>query len=171
MKEAIITDLNGLFVDVALVDISETGYLSLTAPDDRSQDGQQQITGYQVALSVPPGLYKPRFDRASYDAHQDATDTFNAARAEWLSKSEDERGQEPVAPIPPAFWGEGLTPEEIAALQPAPPEPTAEQLRMAQLETDNALLLLDLAGTQARQLQAEQDHAALLLQLAEGGVL
>ncbi|MCM3747468.1 hypothetical protein M3223_08880 [Paenibacillus pasadenensis] len=167
MKEAIITDLNGLFVDVDLVDDSETGYLLLTAPDDPYDNEDAPITGYRVALPVPGGLYRPRFDREAYDLHQAAEVAHAAAMVAWLTLPEEERGPEPFAPEAPAFWVEGLTPEEIEALQPAPPEPTPDQLRIEQLEVDNALLLLDLAETQARQQQGEQDNALLLLSQAE----
>lgn len=167
MKEAIITDLSGLYINVVLVDNIETGYLPLTAPDDPYDNEDAPITGYRVALPVPDGLYRPRFDREAYDLHQAADVAHAAAMVAWITLPEEERGPEPVAPIAPAFWVEGLTPEEIAALQPAPPEPTEEQIRIEQLEADNALLLLDLAETQARQQQAEQDNAMLLLSQAE----
>ncbi|SDR81185.1 hypothetical protein SAMN05444162_0098 [Paenibacillaceae bacterium GAS479] len=171
MKEAIITDLYGLFIDVEIVNDSETGYLPLFAPDDPYDDKPAQMTGYRVALPVTPGLYRPRFDRTAYDLHQAAEVAHAAAMVAWLTLPEEERGPEPVDPIAPAFWVEGLTPEEIAALQPTLPEPTAEQLRISQLETDNAMLLLQQAEAESRLQKSELDQAALLLQLVEGGVI
>ncbi|SDT26374.1 hypothetical protein SAMN05444162_3600 [Paenibacillaceae bacterium GAS479] len=171
MKEAIITDLNGLYVDVALVDDNETGYLPLTAPDDPYDNEAAPITGYRVALPVTPGFYRPRFDREAYDAHQASISAYVVAKATWLAIPEGERGSEPAAPAVPPYWVEGLAPEDIAALQSTLPEPTPEQVRIRQLETDNAALLLSQAETEGRLQKSEQDHAELLLALAERGVI
>ncbi|ASS66365.1 MULTISPECIES: hypothetical protein [unclassified Paenibacillus] len=161
MKEAIITDLNGLLVDVALVDDRETGYLPIY--DTQADDGEPQLRGYRVALPVPGGLHRPRFDREAYDVHLEALEAYTDDLAAWEGLPEDERGDPPTAPDTPAFWTEGLTPEEIEALQPGPSKPSP----IEQLQADNTLLLLDLAETQARQAQAEQDNALQLLTIAE----
>ncbi|OXM15235.1 hypothetical protein [Paenibacillus herberti] len=171
MKEAIITDLNGLFIDVELVDDNETGYLPLSAPDDPYDNEVAPITGYRVALPVTPGFYRPRFDREAYDAHQASLSSYVVAKAAWLALPEGERGPEPTAPASTAYWVEGLAPEDIAALQLTLPRPSPEQVRIRQLETDNATLLLSQAETEARLQKSEQDHAGLLLALVEGGVI
>ncbi len=166
MKEAIITDLDGLLVDVALVDDRETGYSPIYETPGVPEAGEQQepeLIGYRVSVPVPVGLYCPRFDRESYDAYLDAQAVNRDDLAAWEGLPEDERGELPEIPVAPAFWIEGLTPKEIEALQPGPPEPSP----IEQLQTDNALLLLDLAETQARQAQAEQDYALQLLTIAE----
>ncbi|CDN45036.1 hypothetical protein [Paenibacillus sp. P22] len=190
MKEAIITNLEGLLADVALVDDRETGYLPIYETQGVPKGDEQpelKLNGYRVAVPVPSGLYRPRFAREVYDAYQAALAAYRDDLASWESLS-DMRGERPLAPVAQAFWIEGLTPEEIEALQPPPPEPSP----IEQLQANNAALLLDLAETQARQQQAEQDnmllqlqqaeskariqiaeqdHADLLLQLVEGGVL
>jgi hypothetical protein len=64
-------------------------------------------------------------------------------------------------------WIETATPEELAEWQP----PETPSQKIANLETENALLALELATTQLRLEQAEQEQAALLLELVDKGVL
>lgn len=161
MKEAIITDLDGLLADVALADDSETGYSSIY--ETAAVGGEPELIGYRVAVPVPAGLYRPRFDKLAYDEHQEALRLHLSAVAAWEALPDHERSEWPQQPNVPAFWVEGLTPEEIASLQSG----THEISPVEQLQADNALLLLDLAETQARQAQTEQDNAILLLAVAE----
>lgn len=65
------------------------------------------------------------------------------------------------------------TQEEIDAENvPLPqPEPTAEQLRIEQLEAENAMMALEVANANIRLDQAEQAQADLMLTLVMEGVL
>jgi len=54
---------------------------------------------------------------------------------------------------------------------PPPPPPTPEQIRLNQLESENAFIALELVDTQIRLDQTEQTQADLLLLLVEKGVV
>ncbi len=173
MKEAIITDLDGLLVDVALVDDRETGYSPIYetpgVPDGDKRPEPEQI-GYRVSVPVPAGLHRPRFDRESYDVYQDAQAVYRDDLAAWEALPEDERGEQPVRPEASAFWIEGLTPEEIKALQPGPPEPTPAE-RIGQLEAESTSTMLAVAEVYEEQATSaavqEQQSVETMLGLAE----
>ncbi|MBY3623742.1 hypothetical protein HGO21_29960 [Acinetobacter sp. CUI P1] len=133
MKEAIITDIDGLYTDVTLVSDTEFGVTPLyeisTSEYDHDTPAHETpepaLVGYRVAVSVPAGLYKPHFDLVAWNAWQDAVletqsdyaDELHDWREQWAEG--EEQGPEPVY-TPPAqpdnLWIEGLTPEEIAEL-------------------------------------------------------
>lgn len=50
-------------------------------------------------------------------------------------------------------------------------KPTSDQLRIAQLEGEAAMLALELVATQIRLDQSESDHTALLFELVDKEVL
>ncbi|OMD99633.1 hypothetical protein BSK60_33660, partial [Paenibacillus odorifer] len=70
MKEAIITDMNGLYTDVTIVSDTEFGVTPLyeipTSEYDHDTPANETpepvLVGYRVAVPVPAGLYKPHFD-------------------------------------------------------------------------------------------------------------
>jgi hypothetical protein len=70
MKEALIVDLDGFIIDVELVPQDTYGVtnlfetLELHEPEEGegASDPELALVGYRVAIPVPPGLYKPRFD-------------------------------------------------------------------------------------------------------------
>ncbi|WP_068773466.1 hypothetical protein [Paenibacillus sp. FJAT-26967] len=68
MKEAIITDTLGVFEETTLVTDDVIGvfpiYGPLPHPEEGSAEVQQEpkITGYRIAVGVPPGLYRPKWD-------------------------------------------------------------------------------------------------------------
>lgn len=72
MKEALIVDLDGFIADVELVSLDTygvTGIYETSQPAEPETgeavpDPEQTLVGYRVAIPVPPGLYKPRFDFA-----------------------------------------------------------------------------------------------------------
>lgn len=163
MKEAIITDLNGLYTDVALVSDAEFGVTPLyelpipdLGTDLPTEAPDPVLIGYRVAVPVRPGLYRPRFDLTAWDTYtqseREAYEIYlQGPLAEWLQEADNEdRGTKPVytPPEQAAYWIEGLTPEEIAALHP-PAEPTENEkvqlaiaeLALAQAEDINALQL------------------------------
>ncbi|WP_248930148.1 hypothetical protein [Paenibacillus hamazuiensis] len=100
MKEAIIVDKDGFYLEPTLVDDHVSGVFPLSElSGSRDYTTGSQIDtsleifeAYQVAISVPPGLYKPRFD-------------FEAGE-----------------------WTEGLSPEEIDTLRSKSQPQTIEHM-------------------------------------------
>ncbi|MCM3290223.1 hypothetical protein M3661_08790 [Paenibacillus sp. MER 180] len=202
MKEAIITDLNGRYIEPTLVVDSVTGVFDRMEPvqsganDDAESLASQQndsnlptepktkLVGYTVAIPLPDGLYEPTFDVHGY---RKAKVDYDLAYVEYLgalAKHDPASGKPaPKRPTPvdaSSYWSNGLTKEEIEALQPKPVPTELDQLRI-----ENAKLLLHVAELEAKsdkhteatnELQSHntaltQDHATLLLQLAEKGVI
>lgn len=64
MKEAIIIDLNGFYVEPTLVANSVTGVFPIEeyVVPEGGDEPTKVTTGYTVAIDVPGGLYKPKFD-------------------------------------------------------------------------------------------------------------
>ncbi|CAH8716861.1 XkdW family protein [Paenibacillus thiaminolyticus] len=140
MKEAIITDLSGRYIEPMLVTDSVTGIFDrreLVEPKEvfpkPEQDDAQQaepetiLVGYTVAIPMPDGLYQPIFDIEGY---REAEADFNAAYSEYLAAmaehdpESDDPQPEPPQPVDgTSFWRNGLTDEEIEALNP-PPRPS-----------------------------------------------
>ncbi|MFD3271531.1 hypothetical protein ACE3MS_15535 [Paenibacillus dendritiformis] len=209
MKEAIITDLSGRYNEPTLVADSVTGVFDRREPvepdepgtlpqpepgprdDEQPDEPETVLVGYTVAVQMPDGLYQPTFDIKGYRAAQEA---YKAAYAEYmaaLAEHDPESGEplpEPPQPVDGAsYWRNGLTDEEIEALNP-PQQPSELELlqqenarllmQVAELEAsdmqqtmDTGALLLQNAELDAKNQQLTQDHGALLLQLAEKGVL
>lgn len=140
MKEALITDLSGRYIEPTLVADSVTGVFDRREPVEPKDvdpgldpDGKQRaepepvLVGYTVAVPMPDGLYQPIFDVEGY---REAEAGFNAAYADYLAAmaeydpESDEPQPEPPQPVDgPSFWRNGLTDEEIEVLNP-PPQPS-----------------------------------------------
>lgn len=202
MKEAIITDLNGRYIEPTLVADSVTGVFDRMEPVQTGADDAESLAsqndsnlpteakpqtilvGYTVAIPLPDGLYEPTFDVQGY---RKAKADYDLAYVEYLgalAKHDPASGKPaPQRPTPvdaSSYWSNGLTEEEIEALQPKPVPTELDQLRI-----ENAKLLLHVAELEAKsekhteatnELQSHnaaltQDHATLLLQLAEKGVI
>ncbi|BFH66022.1 hypothetical protein J27TS7_08670 [Paenibacillus dendritiformis] len=122
MKEAYITDLSGRYIEPTLVVDSVTGVF------ERREDEQETVlVGYTVAVPMPDGLYQPIFDvegyRAAQEAYEAALTEYMAALAEHDPESDEPQPEAPKAVDGPRFWRNGLTDEEIEALNP-PPQPS-----------------------------------------------
>lgn len=201
MKEAIITDLNGRYIEPTLVAESVTGVfdrmepvqtdannaaltVSQQADTNLPTEPKTKLVGYTVAIPLPDGLYEPTFDVHGY---RKAKADYDLAYVEYLgalAKHDPTSGKPaPQRPAPvdaSSFWSNGLTEEEIEALQPKPVPTELDQLRI-----ENAKLLLHVAELEAKSdkhveatnelrfqnVELTQDHATLLLQLAEKGVI
>ncbi|NEZ42544.1 hypothetical protein [Paenibacillus alvei] len=201
MKEAIITDLNGRYIEPTLVADSVTGVFDRTEPvqtgsndaellasqqngDNLPTEVKTKLVGYTVAIPLPDGLYEPTFDVPGY---RKAKADYDLAYVEYLgalAKHDPTSGkpapQRPASVDASSFWRNGLTEEEIEALQPKPLPTELDQLRI-----ENAKLLLHAAELEAKSdkhveatselrsqnVELTQDHATLLLQLAEKGVI
>ncbi|XID92512.1 hypothetical protein ACF3MZ_29295 [Paenibacillaceae bacterium WGS1546] len=135
MKEAIKTDLDGLYIEPVIVPLSRTGITEIREllPVEENEEHQEVITGYIIAEKVPQGLFKPRWDFSLWEAYQqelvESKRLYEQVYAEWASLDEEERGEQPVyaAPERPECWVEGLTQEEIDELRNAPQPKTIEQ--------------------------------------------
>ncbi|MGG0814516.1 hypothetical protein ABE142_17910 [Paenibacillus alvei] len=201
MKEAIITDLNGRYIEPTLVADSVTGVFDRTEPvltdaDDTvlttshqtdtnlPTEPKTKLVGYTVAIPLPDGLYEPTFDVQGYRKAKADYDLVYVEYLGALAKHDPSSGKPaPQRPTPvdaSSYWSNGLTEEEIEALQPESVPTELDQLRI-----ENAKLLLHVAELEAKsdkhleatnELQSHnaaltQDHATLLLQLAEKGVI
>lgn len=143
MKEAIITDLSGRYIEPTLVSDSVTGVFYRREalepdepgpqPEPEPRDNEQPdepetvLVGYTVAVPMPDGLYQPIFDVEGY---REAEAAYKAAYAEYMTAlaehdpESDDPQPEPPQPVDgPSFWRNGLTDEEIEALNP-PPQPS-----------------------------------------------
>lgn len=137
--------LDGLYIEDVLEGDSFTGVVPIYAqpvqeevpelpedeeiievePEEPEPEQPREIIGYLVGISLPKGLYHPRFDLVAWNAYQDVVleaqsgyaDELHDWREQW--EEGEEQGTEPVH-TPPAqpdnLWIEGLTPEEIAEL-------------------------------------------------------
>ncbi|MDU5143507.1 MAG: hypothetical protein E6230_15115 [Paenibacillus dendritiformis] len=140
MKEAIITDLSGRYIEPTLVADSVTGVFDRREPVEPDEPGPQPepgqrdngqedepktvLVGYTVAVPMPDGLYQPIFDvegyRAELEAYEAAYAEYMAALAEHDPESDDPQPDPPQPVDGPSFWRNGLTDEEIEALNPQP---------------------------------------------------
>lgn len=134
MKEIFIIDLQGYFIDVELGPNDETGVSEVyeqvevtPATETEPAEYEERLIGYRVAIPVPPGLYKPRFDFEAWEA-------YNAPQ----EPTYDDEGR-PVYPPKPAvnLWVEGLTQEEIDAIRNQPAMETPDQ-KIERLEAELA---------------------------------
>jgi hypothetical protein len=65
MKEALITNVDGLMIDVTLVEDTVTGVLPIHEyVEDKLNPNEltDVLVGYQIAVNVPEGLYLPKWD-------------------------------------------------------------------------------------------------------------
>ncbi|WP_196427147.1 hypothetical protein [Paenibacillus woosongensis] len=142
MKAVPKVGLDGLYIEDVLVDDAFSGVVPFYAippesdasgVDVQSEEVEPEPAGYIVGVPVPPGLFRPHFDLAAWEAYQDAVtaaeEEYQAANTEWGALPEEKRGKPPIytAPEQPELWGEGLTLEEIEALHP-PQEPSEMEL-------------------------------------------
>jgi hypothetical protein len=141
MKEAILTDLNGYYVEPELVPLETEGVTeiySTPAPTEEAPHPEAALIGYRVAVPVPPGLYRPRFDvtawRAALNDYAAAMDAYHVAIAAYDPESGGPQPQPPKPIDARAFWVEGLSQAEIDALRTAPQPETLEQ-KLARLES------------------------------------
>lgn len=159
MKEAIITDLHGYMRDVTLVADAVSGVFPIyerpaeEVAEQEKNGGistkatgelESNLIGYTVAVPVPPGLYKPRFD---IEAWKVATE-----------QAEEERESSPIDLA--SFWKEGLTAEEIDELRnrPLPTSPTdllGQELAQMKLQNMQQQAVIDSLGKELTKAKLE----------------
>ncbi|WP_019420202.1 hypothetical protein [Paenibacillus sp. OSY-SE] len=157
MKYAYITDLNGRYIEPTLVADSVTGVFDRREPvqsdDEQPNEPETILVGYMVAVPLPAGLYEPIFDVEGY--RQAMTD-YEAAYAEYIAavaehdpEEEEPQPKPPLLVDGPLFWRNGLTQEEIEALQPKPvpseleflgQQMVARELEALELRQQNGIL-------------------------------
>lgn len=192
MKAVPKVNTDGLYLEDTLVDDAFSGAVPFyvpvvpTLPTDPSEVEQEtalenkqpedtpelEIAGYIVGIPVIPGLYRPRFDLAAWEAYQDAEsaakDAFLSEYDQWSALPEEERGKPLIyqAPIQPTLWIEGLTPEEIEELtRPQPVEPNemdrlgsemvTRELEALELRQQNEAQGAQIVGLELRLLSLE----------------
>ncbi|MFB6364461.1 hypothetical protein ACFCP7_10405 [Paenibacillus elgii] len=141
MKEANIIDLKGHITDATLVDDDVTGVFPLFREQDKPGEGEAEQTqpaseliGHTVAVPVPEGLYKPRFDFAAWEQYNKPLEP--ELGTDGKPKTDESRNVIYKPRLAVKLWTEGLTTEEIEAIRNSPKQPTAEE----QIATLTALL-------------------------------
>lgn len=192
MKEAIITDLDGYMKDVTLVADHVTGVFPIMEPvpgsnelepmeslevaEEAKESAKPEVVliGYTVAVPVPPGLYKPRFDLGAWQA---AVSQYEQDLIERQQEAEQGNGETGIgtpyslSPIDPTqFWIEGLPPGEIEELR-SQPQPHSTEEKVEQLEAAMAKLQQDFMAKDAEINEIKSRNAELLLTLAKKGSL
>ncbi|MEC0257653.1 hypothetical protein [Paenibacillus lautus] len=137
--------------------------------DEPSNKSEPNISGYIIGIPVPPGLFRPCFDLAAWNAYETALtaahDSFQQALSKWQALPEEQRGDLPVlkSPPQPTLWIESLTPEEIEELtKPQPVEPNemdrlgtemvARELEALELRKQNEAQGAQIVGLELRLL-------------------
>lgn len=192
MKAVPIVNKDGLYLEDTLVDDTFSGvvpfnsHLGQGIPDFKPQtvdsgaqpegespnEPESNISGYIIGIPVTPGLFRPRFDLATWNAYESAVsasqDSFQQALSKWQALPDEQRGDMPVleSPAQPIFWVEGLTPEEIEELiRPHPIEPNevdrlgiemvARELEAMELRQQNEAQGAQIVGLELRLLSFE----------------
>ncbi|WP_433941362.1 hypothetical protein [Paenibacillus lautus] len=191
MKAVPKVNTNGLYLEDALVDDTFSGVVPFysymeqgisdvlttteneTLPEGESPNQfEHSISGYIIGIPVTPGLFRPRFDLAAWNAYESAVsaaqDSFQQALSKWHALPEEQRGDMPVleSPAQPIFWVEGLTPEEIEELtRPKPVEPNemdrlgsemvTRELEVLELRQQNEAQGAQIVGLELRLLSLE----------------
>lgn len=164
MKEALKIDQNGYLIDTTLVDDNVSGvfplYRKAELPDQSMESEAEnrqpalELIGYTVAIPVPEGLYKPRFDFAAWELYNKPPEP--EVGADGMPKM-DESGNVIYKPRPVVkLWVEGLIPEEIEAIKNPPKQPTAEE-RIAALTAQLKMQEKQMAAVSA-DLQAVMEY-------------
>ncbi|MEK4980979.1 hypothetical protein [Bacillus sp. FSL K6-6540] len=191
MKAVPKVNIDGLYLEDTLVDDTFSGVVpfysnmeqgildvlttteNVTQPDGEApNDYESNITGYIIGIPVTPGLFRPRFDLAAWNAYESAVsaaqDSFQQALSKWHALPEEQRGDIPVleSPAQPIFWVEGLTSEEIEELtRPQPEEPNemdrlgsemvTRELEALELRQQNEAQGAQIVGLELRLLSLE----------------
>ncbi|MFB0846844.1 hypothetical protein [Paenibacillus oleatilyticus] len=149
MKEVLLVDLFGFITDVTLVDDNISGVFPLYREQAQPAEGEAEHTqpapelmGYTVAIPVPKGLYKPRFDLSAWEQYNKPLEPELAADGKPKTNESGNIIYKPRSAV--KLWTEGLTPEEIEAIRNPPEQPTAEE-RIATLTA---------------QLKKQEEHSA-----------
>lgn len=176
MKEAYVTDLNGYYIEPTLVADHVTGVFPIQEPvpdtdelepmeeAEEPQEPETVLAGYTVAVPVPAGLYKPRFDLEAWKAAEAQYEQdLEAWRREQQSQEEDEAKPLPQPVDLAQFWIEGLTQEEIDFIRnrPTPKAP------IEVLKEQNTQLLISSAQTHKQVQNMQTQNTQLLLQNAQ----
>lgn len=188
MKAVPKVNIDGLYLEDTLLDDTFSGVVPfyshteqgipdvlstiLESKDESTNEPEFNISGYIIGIPVTPGLFRPRFDLAAWNAYESAVsaaqDSFQQALSEWQALPKELRGDMPVLETPPqpALWIEGLTQEEIEELtKPQPEEPNevdrlgtemvARELEAMELRQQNEAQGAQIVGLELRLLSLE----------------
>ncbi|MBY0024566.1 hypothetical protein H7K28_15250 [Paenibacillus polymyxa] len=142
-------NIDGFYLEDELVDDAFNGVVPFYAqPDDQDENTEPttpELVGYTVGVPITmPGLFKPRFDLASWKVYESAVyetqEAYITTLDDWQAKGrvEEERPVYVAPKQPDNLWTEGLTLEQIAELtKPTTPEQSETDLlrqRLSDLE-------------------------------------
>ncbi|WP_339267855.1 hypothetical protein MKY48_28085 [Paenibacillus sp. FSL W8-0187] len=162
------------YMEQGILDFQSRTFDDGTQPEDEpTNEPESNISGYIIGIPVTPGLFRPRFDLAAWNAYEfavsTAQDSFQQALSGWHALPEEQRGDMPVleSPPQPTLWIEGLTPEEIEELtrsQPQEPnevdrlgsEMVARELEAMELRQQNEAQGAQIVGLELRLLSLEK---------------
>lgn len=185
MKEAYVTDLDGYYLEPTLVADHVTGVFPIFEPvpepdepesmeaqedPEEPQEPETVLLGYTVAVPVPPGLFKPRYDlvawRAAVEQYEQDLEAWRREQQLWGEESE-------VEPLPPPepvdlaqFWVEGLSQEEIEEIRNRPQVPSIPE-RVEKVETDTAQTMLGLVEVYEANETTDEENKKSMLAMVE----
>lgn len=144
MKEAVIIDLEGndtfkrtLVADhvtgvFPIMELAKEPELEMMNAAEEPQEPETILVGYTVAVPVPEGLFKPRYDleawQAALEQYERDKEAWKQEQKQWGEESEVEPLPLPAAPDLSSFWVEGLSQEEIEEIRNRPQEPSPTDL-------------------------------------------
>lgn len=191
MKAVPKVNTDGLYLEDTLVDDTFSGvvpfysYMEQGIPDvlttteevkkpevESPNESESNISGYIIGIPVTPGLFRPCFDLAAWNAYESAVSeahvSFQQVSSGWHTLPEEQRGDMPVleSPPQPTLWVEGLTQKEIEELtRPQPQEPNevdrlgsemvARELEAMELRQQNEAQGAQIVGLELRLLSLE----------------
>lgn len=128
-KEAIIVNIDGFFKEPVIVPSETTGVMPIYEYPEATEENpepEQVLVGYQIAIPVQQGLYKPKFDFAAWDIYSAPFEFQKDENGELVL---DENGQPiPVAKPEVQLWVEGLSQDEIN------PPKTLDEIKQEKLQ-------------------------------------
>ncbi|WP_088833928.1 hypothetical protein [Paenibacillus tyrfis] len=133
MKEAIIVDLNGLFVEPTLVTDDVTGVFPMYKPNPKADGAEdvtqlsQEIVGYTVAIAVPSGLCRPKFDFNAWELYNKLLYLEINGNDKLVTDQDKNRNSIYKKPQELNLWIEGLTSEEPSSVRTYSIQPAATE--------------------------------------------
>ncbi|WP_010497073.1 hypothetical protein [Paenibacillus elgii] len=134
MKEAIIVDLNGDMIDVTLVADNVTGVFPCYNSRDSqvqevegtegSQESVSEAASYIIAIPVPVGLHKPKFDFTVWELYNKPLELGINSNDRPKTEGHEKMIYKPCAEN---LWVEGYQPEKMYGIGDRSIQPLREE--------------------------------------------